>query len=1355
MKEGSCVECKSPTDWNEGTQKYERYCKNPACKQKYIQRAKSRMVTKYGKEHILDDPDVQRRMQASKKISGKYRFEDGGVVEFVGSYEEAFLMMLDNFGFSSNDIIGPSPNTYYYDYVNENDKENEGRKFYIPDFFIPSLNLEVEIKTQLNTHHKIQAVDKVKEKLKDEMMASIPNISYLKLSDKDYTSFFKLLLDIREKSADTTSKKYIRPAMEEININSDTEKLDFGLEQAVTDYPELRDGKLSIFDSTKICKYIEMEGMMVRTATDGYVNDESPVSGNKAVYVVLLNIHDSKIHVNRLDTNVSNHIGISFNHLLNPIYVFTDRKYGELDAGEDIGIVEIDRSDVVADKEHRIAYIVCGNMVNSAVWKALHDKITFAGSSKGVSKSIEWLQLTPSVYELYSEESREDFCTRYISCVSNITDIPQLKFFASGSDLKSLDINSLKHKMAECSVNHDLAEIIPDVATEAVSLSTAIGFWRQKLFPEAFVGSTVAPTRYVTLNKVIIDEKRQVISIQNINQKLLLSRIQSLYGDKKVKFIFECMYSRSSIAKFNRKKLKRSQMTITALETPLFFALELSVLFMELYEQYREPAYKSIANTIYSNSWIKNCDNVDASRLNTDNLNSVFHEDYKPKPHQKEFVEIYPSLKARLNLNGYLLAFDQGLGKTITAVALSTCLVAQKTYIICPKSVCAVWKQEISSYMKVYHDNPVLRDKEVIICDSKKTPSADDVANAKFIITNNENIKAIHPYIVTNVKTMMIVDEIHNFRNNKGTRTTEIINFKEVLKPKDILLMSGTPIKAAPAEIVPALRLLDPLFTPQAAEIYTKCFDLDTTMAMSMVKKRFGYIMYRKTKEILDLPNKYTMDLRMDIKDPSRYFMSNVQKEVADLFNQYYQEELKKNLEFRAQFEQMVSKYSTSSEMQKSMYMKWLLTINTIKTMNLHELDYEFMITYLEKYVYPNISNKYELEQLKVLEKKFIHMKRSCLSRATGKIYPPRRTELFISLFEENKKHFISMIENNTKKTVIFSQCLGVIHYMSDALTAEGIENVKIVGGDTKGRIDLINKFRNDDNVMVLLATSQTLSMGVTLVEANQMFFFGPPWRSTDYNQCCDRIYRIGQTSDVSIYNVILNSKEFNLSDKMNKILNWSSDMFGAAVDDLENSSNEMSVAEESIIFSKEPDKFNMENIDRRKGHNIIWVTGLSGSGKSTLAGELVDEYEPAIHIELDVIENNRNLFEWGTEPMPTGYKITKQWFIDTYGGKKDFDCSTNDGKKEFIAALDAFINYIKGYASTHTGMIFIIEGVQIAFDHSVWVEDDDPVIIVNTSFLKSQYRKSKRDDANIFTGRAFNMELHSVIKDMKKRFKG
>lgn len=191
-KSGKCVMCGNETLWNTKTNKYKRFCENPACKEKYTEIFRNRMIGKYGKITLLNEPEQQKKMLANRRISGVYRWStDMKEIPYTGTYEKDFLIFLDLImDFDSSDIIAPSPHTYYYVY--------EGKKhFYIPDFFIPSLNLEIEIKdggNNANNHPKIQAVDKVKEKLKDDVMKSNKNnFNYLKIVNKENKKFFKYL----------------------------------------------------------------------------------------------------------------------------------------------------------------------------------------------------------------------------------------------------------------------------------------------------------------------------------------------------------------------------------------------------------------------------------------------------------------------------------------------------------------------------------------------------------------------------------------------------------------------------------------------------------------------------------------------------------------------------------------------------------------------------------------------------------------------------------------------------------------------------------------------------------------------------------------------------------------------------------------------------------------------------------------------------------------------------------------------------------------------------------------------------------------------------------------------------------
>ena len=106
-----------------------------------------------------------------------------------------------------------------------------------------------------------------------------------------------------------------------------------------------------------------------------------------------------------------------------------------------------------------------------------------------------------------------------------------------------------------------------------------------------------------------------------------------------------------------------------------------------------------------------------------------------------------------------------------------------------------------------------------------------------------------------------------------------------------------------------------------------------------------------------------------------------------------------------------------------------------------------------------------------------------------------------------------------------------------------------MITGDVKNRMEILREFKENPSILVLVATSQTIGTGVTLTEANQMFFFGPPWRDSDFAQCSDRIHRIGQTDDCYIYSVLLDTgDDLNLSTRMDNILNWSREMTSSVI---------------------------------------------------------------------------------------------------------------------------------------------------------------------------------------------------------------
>ena len=111
------------------------------------------------------------------------------------------------------------------------------------------------------------------------------------------------------------------------------------------------------------------------------------------------------------------------------------------------------------------------------------------------------------------------------------------------------------------------------------------------------------------------------------------------------------------------------------------------------------------------------------------------------------------------------------------------------------------------------------------------------------------------------------------------------------------------------------------------------------------------------------------------------------------------------------------------------------------------------------------------------------------------------------------------LLNNNEDKVVIFSgfkdTCIDINNQLLEYKPI-------LITGDTREDVStMIDKFQNDNEHRVIVATYQKLGTGVTLTRARYMIFIDCPWTNSDYQQATDRIYRIGATKPVFIYNLI------------------------------------------------------------------------------------------------------------------------------------------------------------------------------------------------------------------------------------------
>lgn len=1519
---GVCRTCKGPTQWNETSMKYAQFCTNPKCKEAYVKIAKQRMRNVYGKEYILDDPNIQKKMLAHRKISGFYTFQDGGRIGYVGSYERNFLMMLDTLlSWPSNDIIGPSPHVYYYDYENkEYDKNHEGRKFYIPDYYLPSLNLEIEIKQQTSTNQEFNKINRVKEKLKDDIMQKNKKVNYLKINDNDFREFFTYLENVKnddpeevEKSMESCmidiDKSSDEIAMENTSVKGSFPKINsmkttkteieinpacectYGCDKLISGNGSCEGCEHSIAtESTStpkevklIERYYKNNGINFKISKSGkwglnkYASGESntlfiltnpnykKIAGNlrkfigkdfsikednynslflkrknsiateeanyshKNRYPVFIILQHSGALLGRIVKAVTkdefSHACISFNSELTPIYSFGIKDNSLLKGGHGL-VIQQDGPQNMFYSEREVHYSVYVMYVDKESYTRMQERVNDFVIQKDKWK-FDVKHLITTQFGIPSENSKKWFCSRFVAEIigagrkldkfaslhkpQDFTEYYDITLVNHGDDFKryrkdvteknmkkirqgkfdEIDVanetttynmnenrylvypseykiesircaktdNGMKngiicvdriyHQLryrAEMLVikdgkvfvnkkedndyglkytlpgggidpNEDPRDTAIRETQEEVRMNVAnvkyagsyvkiLGEMKKIMekhhivkkedqttgsYTAVFIGTyfsdydgkiekedqseMIKTGRFVSIDevydmldpihqdaitqyfdgglknetpytfyphpyqyndleikdsifpafegfiipdffkrnksenthdswsrKIFQDNSKDLFgrvsrrfSFRLISQNgyfelhglsimTLSNRIKKFYKDRSIYELFIPEYNKRDLNRFNNKKMKRSDMRIEYLKVDQFFAIELVCLFNDLGERFKDKNYLDIAKTIYKESWLSEADKKAEntpllSTKNLKNLNLTLND------YQQDFIEKYPKLKAQLHLKGYILAFEQGLGKTLTAISLAECLEADHVYIVCPNSLKANWALEIRKYYKKYEDEDLWR-QEVFICGDRPTLFSDHTT--KFIITNNESIEKMYPYVM-NGKNMLILDESHNFRNINSKRVTQLIELRDKLHCEDSLIMSGTPIKATPDEIVPALMMIDPTFSPEAAKTFAKAFKLHSSLGTSLVQTRFNKIMFRKEKNALGdkLPQKFVHYLPLHIKEQDKYIMTNVNETVSKRFSEIYDAGYEETRKLAREFYEMSELYRPSGYDFNQFKRTMRLAVD--KNEEIHELDKEYVENYMAK-AKVSIRVKADRDRYDYLIKKYARYKAHCLGLAFGEILPPYRRDMFISLYEDNRRYFINAITSNVKKTLIFTQFKGVANFIHSDLNKNGIQT-GLITGDVKDRLSVLKDFKDNDKTQVLVATSQTIGTGVTLTEANQMFFFGPPWRDSDFEQCSDRIHRIGQTDDCHIYTVTLDTGEIlNLSTRMDNILAWSKQMTHAVIkstDDTENldetnfeellTANESSVLIDEFLYKKEDQPMNLQ----------------------------------------------------------------------------------------------------------------------------------------------------------------------------------
>ena len=466
-----------------------------------------------------------------------------------------------------------------------------------------------------------------------------------------------------------------------------------------------------------------------------------------------------------------------------------------------------------------------------------------------------------------------------------------------------------------------------------------------------------------------------------------------------------------------------------------------------------KEAFRIIVSNYKGELIIHNLD--DASEECLKILESFEENDLPYIPKTKSYSHQVDSLNFAKENNKFLLADEQGLGKTKQSIDIA--LLHKNKFKHC-LIVCGVnslkwnWLNEIKT-----HSNEegyvlgTLRNSENI---NLKPSMSDRIADLKdlykrdefFIITNVESFrdreiqKWVKHWCLKGVIGMTIIDEIHKCKNSQSSQGKGIHSCMSYYK----LALTGTPLMNDCIDLYNILKWLEVEnhTLTQWKNYYCEMggfggYNIVGYNHTNELQEQLNSVMLRRKKEeVLDLPSKIYTNEYLEMNEPQ----AKIYQEV--------EEAIKRDID------------------------KILLSPNPLVQL-------------------------IRLRQATGLT--------SILSSAVNESCKFSR---LLEILEE--------LKSNNKKAVIFTNWTSIANPLFELLS-ENNYYPAIATGDTKDVSAEISKFKSEKKCQCIIGTIGVLGTGFTLTEADTVIFLDEPWNMATKLQAEDRCHRIGTKSTVNI----------------------------------------------------------------------------------------------------------------------------------------------------------------------------------------------------------------------------------------------
>lgn len=623
------------------------------------------------------------------------------------------------------------------------------------------------------------------------------------------------------------------------------------------------------------------------------------------------------------------------------------------------------------------------------------------------------------------------------------------------------------------------------------------------------------------LGNMTISEAGGIVTINGIPSKTMATDIKRIWGTSRINSWMFTRITRSSVS------------------LPSFFALDflyaINQLEKEPMRRTNVRALRRMRELLLSETWLAKTQQTQPSRLNYRKLKDL---NVTLMDHQQRFLENYDLRTNQLSLGGYILAGAPGSGKTITGLALSLCLEADVTVVVCPKNaVYDVWEKTLLTRLRRGPGKVWIADRET---------QMDYTAN--YYIFHYESLgRAVE--LSKKIKTrtpVVILDESHNLNltTKLSQRTKHYIELCKNLKTVNALWASGTPLKALGGEMVPFLGVVDSLFTQDVEERFIKIFGKNSQRANDILSHRLGMMTFKVEKSEYSARKPIYENIYVKIPNGQDYTLDAIKLKMQQFITErraYYQEHRQQHIKT---FEDLLLVYSNTLPkrgVEQQEFDQYIDNINVI-SQGYDRYTMQEIATWCKQYEDKKIIPKLNPNQRKVFRDvrsavKYPELKvqGECLGRVVGGMRKDCHRAMVTNL------DLSEYIDTAAKKTLMFSSYIDVVDDMVVALDQQGYMPLAVHSRTSTTLLSQLKEFQTNLDANPLVTTFDSLSTAVPLTEANVVVMLNAPFRDYIYDQAVSRADRLDQDEQVYVYNVYLDTGTTdNISTRSKDILAWS-----------------------------------------------------------------------------------------------------------------------------------------------------------------------------------------------------------------------